>query len=63
MNYPVGLIRFLIENAGTMLEVHRKAILRVLGLNAEQSPDSFRVDPKHTHGTDFIFATIWIAAM
>ena len=33
-----------------MLEIHRKAILRALGLNPEVNPDYFRVDPKHTHG-------------
>ena len=50
MNYPLELIRFLLENAGTMLEIHRKAILRALGLNADLHPDHFRVDPKNTHG-------------
>ena len=50
MNYPTELIRFLLENAGTMLEIHRKAILRALGLDADLHPDHFRVDPKHTHG-------------
>ena len=50
MNYPIELIRFLLENAGTMLDIHRKAILRALGLNADLRPDHFRVDPKHTHG-------------
>ena len=50
MNYPTDLIRFLLENAGTMLEIHRKAILRALGLNPDANPDYFRVDPKHTHG-------------
>ena len=50
MNYPIELIRFLLENAGTMLEVHRKAILRALGLDADLHPNHFRVDPKHTHG-------------
>ena len=49
-NYPTELIRFLLENAGTMLEIHRKAILRALGLNPDANPDYFRVDPKHTHG-------------
>ena len=49
-NYPAELIRFLLENAGTMLEIHRKAILRALGLNPDANPDYFRVDPKHTHG-------------
>ena len=33
-----------------MLEIHRKAILRALGLNADLHPDHFRVDPKNTHG-------------
>ena len=46
MNYPLELIRFLLENAGTMLEIHRKAILRALGLNVDLHPDHFRVDPK-----------------
>ena len=50
MNYSVELIRFLLENAGTMPEIHRKAILRALGLNAEINPDLLRADPKHTHG-------------
>ena len=50
MNYPLELIRFLLENAGTMLEIHRKAILRALGLNVDLHPDHFRVDPKNTHG-------------
>ena len=50
MNYPLELIRFLLENAGTMLEIHRQAILRALGLNADLHPDHFRVDPKNTHG-------------
>jgi len=50
MNYSVELIRFLLENAGTMLEIHRKAILRALGLNAEINPDLIRADPNHTHG-------------
>ena len=50
MNYPIELIRFLSENAGTMLEIHRKAILRALGLDADSHPNHFRVDPKHTHG-------------
>ena len=50
MNYPIELIRFLLENAGTMLEIHRKAILRALGLDADLHPNHFRVDPKHTHG-------------
>ena len=50
MNYPLELIGFLLENAGTMLEIHRKAILRALGLNADLHPDHFRVDPKNTHG-------------
>ena len=50
MNYPLELIRFLLENAGTMLDIHRKAILRALGLNADLHPDHFRVDPKNTHG-------------
>ena len=49
-NYPTELVRFLLENAGTMLEIHRKAILRALGLNPDANPDYFRVDPKHTHG-------------
>ena len=50
INYPLELIRFLLENAGTMLEIHRKAILRALGLNVDSTPDHFRVDPKSTHG-------------
>ena len=50
MNYPLEHIRFLLENAGTMLDIHRKAILRALGLNADSTPDHFRVDPKNTHG-------------
>ena len=50
MNYPLEHIRFLLENAGAMLDIHRKAILRALGLNPDSSPDSFRVDPKNTHG-------------
>ena len=50
MNYPLELIRFLLENAGTMLEIHRKAILRAFGLNVDSTPDHFRVDPKNTHG-------------
>ena len=33
-----------------MLDIHRKAILRALGLNRDSTPDSFRVDPKNTHG-------------
>ena len=33
-----------------MLEIHRKAILRALGLNADLNPDKLRADPKHTHG-------------
>ena len=49
-NYPAELIRFLLENAGTMLEIHRKAILRALGLNADLNPEHIRFDPKHTHG-------------
>ena len=50
MNYPLEHIRFLLENAGAMLDIHRKAILRALGLNPDSTPDSFRVDPKNTHG-------------
>ena len=50
MNYPIELIRFLLENAGTMLEIHRKAILKALGLNPDLPPDHFRVDPKFSHG-------------
>ena len=50
MNYPLEYIRFLLENAGAMLDIHRKAILRALGLNRDSTPDSFRVDPKNTHG-------------
>ena len=50
MNYPIELIRFLLENAGTMLEIHRKAILKALGLNPQTPPDHFRVDPKFSHG-------------
>ena len=50
MNYPLEYIRFLLENAGAMLDIHRKAILRALGLNPDSTPDSFRVDPKNTHG-------------
>ena len=50
MNYPIELIRFLLENAGTMLDIHRKAILRAHGLNVEINPDHLRFDPKHTHG-------------
>ena len=50
MSYPIELIRFLLENAGTMLDIHRKAILRALGLNLEINPDHRRFDPKHTHG-------------
>ena len=50
MNYPLEHIRFLLENAGAMLDIHRKAILRALGLNPDSTPDSLRVDPKNTHG-------------
>ena len=50
MNYPLEYIRFLLENAGAMLDIHRKAILRALGLNPDLTPDSLRVDPKNTHG-------------
>ena len=50
MNYPTELIRFLLENAGTMLEIHRQAILKALGLNPQLPPDHFRVDPKFSHG-------------
>ena len=50
MNYPIELICFLLENAGTMLDIDRKAILRALGLDVDLHPDHFRVDPKHTHG-------------
>ena len=50
MNYLLEYIRFLLENAGAMLDIHRKAILRALGLNPDSTPDSFRVDPKNTHG-------------
>ena len=50
MNYPIELIRFLVENAGTMLEIHRQAILKALGLNPQLPPDHFRVDPKFSHG-------------
>jgi len=50
MNYPLEHIRFLLENAGAMLDIHRKAILRALGLNTDSTPDHFRVDPKNTHG-------------
>ena len=50
MNYPPELIRFLVENAGTMLEIHRQAILKALGLNPHLPPDHFRVDPKFSHG-------------
>ena len=49
-NYPTELIRFLVENAGTMLEIHRQAILKALGLNPQLPPDQFRVDPKFSHG-------------
>ena len=48
MNYPLEHIRFLLENAGAMLDIHRKAILRALGLNPDSTPDSLRVDPR-TH--------------
>ena len=50
MNYPTELIRFLVENAGTMLEIHRQTILKALGLNPQLPPDHFRVDPKFSHG-------------
>ena len=48
MNYPLEHIRFLLENAGAMVDIHRKAILRALGLNTDSTPDHFRVDPKNT---------------
>ena len=54
MSYPVELIRFLLENAGTMLDIHRKAILCALGLNVEMNPDHLRFDLKHTQ-TEQIF--------
>ena len=50
MSYPIEFIRFLLENAGTMLDVHRKVILRALGLNADINPDHLRFDLKHTYG-------------
>ena len=46
MNYPLEYIRFLLENAGAMLDIHRKAILRALGLNPDSSLDNFRVTPR-----------------
>lgn len=49
-NYPVDLIRFLIGNAGTMLELHRRAILVALGLQEDTAVDCLRFDPKQTHG-------------
>ena len=41
---------FFLENEGTMLDIHRKAILTALGLDAETDPSHLRFDPKGTYG-------------
>ena len=50
MNSSVHLIRFLLENAGTMLDIYRRAILTALGLDPGTDPSHLRFDPKNTHG-------------
>ena len=46
MNYPLEHIRFLLENAGAMLDIHRKAILRALGLNPDSTPIVSALTPR-----------------
>ena len=38
-NYPKGYVRFLVENAGSMQEMHKKAIKNILGLTDMKDSD------------------------
>jgi len=58
MNYPIELIRFLLENAGTMLDIHRKAILRALGLNLETTVALIQSIHMASSGTSSSFVII-----
>ena len=58
MNYPIELIRFLLENAGTMLDIHRKAILRALGLNLETNVALIQSIHMASSGTSSSFVII-----